>query len=166
MGFLTTVGLVVQSAEPVVAVGHKRAQAECLGQSQGVLVLGFSLHNIGVVGVGLSGAQLVQRIRFVGTLLVLPGQGERLGRALPGLLAASRQTINLTEPCHASGMILKRAHAKTCADRLLRQRTPLREVPLERIGKAQGCCGRSQIGRVTRGATQGQALIEPSDGGH
>ena len=42
-------------------------------------------------------AKLVQRERLVPAFLVLPGQVERLVRVLPGLLAASRQTIDLTE---------------------------------------------------------------------
>ena len=71
----------------------------CLGQGQGLLVVGFGLCDIGGVGVGVDGAQLVQRIRLVGTLFVLPGQVERLARVLPGLLAASRQTTDLAEPC-------------------------------------------------------------------
>ena len=44
-------------------------------------------------------AKQVQRIRLVAAFLVLPGQVERLARVLPGLLAASRQTTDLAEPC-------------------------------------------------------------------
>ena len=102
-GLLTTADLAVQPAEPMVAVGLERAHAECLGQGQGLLVVGFSLHDIGGVGVGLDGAQLVQRMRLVATLFVLSGQVERLVRMLPGLLAASRQTTDLAEPCDPEG---------------------------------------------------------------
>ena len=42
---------------------------------------------------GLDNAKLVQRTRFVPVLLLLPSQGERLVRVLPGLLTASHQTI-------------------------------------------------------------------------
>src|SRR5687768_10931110 len=61
-------------------------------------------------------------------------------------------------------MMLQRARAEIFADRLLHERAPLREAPLERRGIAQGCRDRSQIGRVTRGTTEGQALVEYSDG--
>ena len=97
-GLLTTAGLAVQPAQPVVAVGHERAHAEFLGQGQGLLVVGFGLRGIGGVGVGLDDAKLVQRERLVPAFLLLPGQVERLARVLPGLLAASRQTTDLAEP--------------------------------------------------------------------
>ena len=64
-GLLTTAGLAVQPAQPVVAVGHERAHAEFLGQGQGLLVVGFGLRDIGGIGVGMDGAKLVQRERLV-----------------------------------------------------------------------------------------------------
>ena len=98
-GLLPTAGLAVQPAQPVVAVGHERAHAEFLGQGQGLLVVGFGLRGIGGVGVGMDDAKLVQRERLVPAFLLLPGQVERLAGVLPGLLAASRQTTDLAEPC-------------------------------------------------------------------
>src|SRR5262249_16932021 len=81
----------IQGAETPVAVGHEWTHTEFLSQGQGLLVVGFGLHNIGEGGVGIDNAKLVQRVRLVGTLFVLPGQVERLARVLPGLLATSRQ---------------------------------------------------------------------------
>jgi len=52
----------------------------------------------------MDGAKLVQRVRLVPTCLLLLGQIERLARVLPGLFVASRQTIDLTEPCDPEGM--------------------------------------------------------------
>ena len=49
-------------------------------------------------------------------------------------------------------------------DRLLQQRLPLREAPLERLGIAQARCDRSQLAPVARGTTEGQALVEHPDG--
>jgi hypothetical protein len=95
----------VQPAQPEVAVGHERAHAEFFGQGQGLLVVGFGLRDIGRVGVGMDDAKLVQRERLVPAFLLLPGQVERLARVLPGLLAASRQTTDLAEPCDPVGMI-------------------------------------------------------------
>ena len=69
------------------------------GQGQGLLVVGFGLRDIGGIGVGMDDAKLVQRERLVPAFLLLPGQVERLARVLPGLLAASRQTTDLAEPC-------------------------------------------------------------------
>ena len=85
-------------------MGYKRAHAECLGQGQGLLVVGFGLLGIGGVGVGLDDAKLVQRERLVPAFLLLPGQVERLTGVLPGLLAASRQTTDLAEPGDPVGM--------------------------------------------------------------
>ena len=136
-GLLPLAGRGIQRAEAAVAVGLERAHAEFLGQGQGLLVVGFGLRGIGGIGVGMDDAKLVQRERLVPAFLVLPGQVERLARVLPGLLAASRQTTDLAEPCDPEGMTLQRARADTFADRLLQQRAPLREAPLERRGIAQ-----------------------------
>ena len=83
----------------MVAVRLERAHAQCLGQGQSLLVVGFGLRGIGGIGVGMDNAKLVQRERLVTAFLLLPGQVERLARVLPGLLAASRQTTDLAEPC-------------------------------------------------------------------
>ena len=62
------------------------------------------MRDIGGVGMGMDGAKLVQRERLVPALLELPGQVECLARVLPGLLAASRQTTDLAEPCDPVGI--------------------------------------------------------------
>ena len=87
-----------------MAVRLERAHAQFLGQGQGLLVVGFGLRDIGGIGVGLDDAKLVQRERLVPAFLLLPGQVERLAGVLPGLLAASRQTTDLAEPCDPAGM--------------------------------------------------------------
>ena len=148
-----------------MAVGQERAHAEFLGQGQGLLVVGFSLRGIGGVGVGMDDAKLVQRVRLVPAFLLLPGQVERLARVLPGLRAASRQTTDLAEPCDPVGMTLQPAHAETFTDRLLQQRVPLREAPLERIGRAQARRGRPPQLPVAGDTTEGQALVEHPNGG-
>jgi hypothetical protein len=81
-GLRTTASLAVQLAHPEVAVGYERAHAEYLGQGQCLLVVGFSLHDIGRVGVGLDDAKLVQRLRLEPASLPLPGQVERLAGLL------------------------------------------------------------------------------------
>ena len=102
-GLLYSAGLAVQPAQPVVAVGDEWAHAQCLGQSQGLLVVGFGLRGIGGVGMGMDGAKLVQRERLVPACLLLSGQVEGLARVLPGLITASRQTADLAEPCDPIG---------------------------------------------------------------
>ena len=59
---------------------------------------------------------------------------------------------------------MQRARAETFADRLLQQRAPLREAPLERRGRAQARHDRSQPVPVAGGTTEGQALLEHPDG--
>ena len=92
-----------------MAVGLERAHTEFFSQGQGLLVVGFGLRGIGGIGVGLDNAKLVQRKRLVPTFLVLPGQVKRLACVLPGLLAVSRQTTDLAEPCKPAG-----AFARPC----------------------------------------------------
>ena len=94
--------------------------------------MGFSLRGIGGIGVGIDHTKLVQRQRLVPACLLLPGQVKRLTGGLPGLFAVSRQPTDLAEPHPMDSTT--RACAETCADRLLQQRTPLREASLERIG--------------------------------
>src|SRR5262245_7157269 len=140
------------------------AHAEFVCQGQGLLVVGCGLHNIGGSGMGMDDAKLVQRKRLVGTLFVLPGQIKRLARVLLGLLATSLQTTDLAEPCDAAGMIVQRARAESYADRLLQQRAPLCEAPLERIGITQARRDRSQPALVAGGTTEGQTLVEYPNG--
>src|SRR4051794_41458656 len=99
--------------------------------------MGCGRRNISRVGVGLHRAKLVQRMRLVPACFLLPGQVERLAGVLPGLRAASRQTTHLAEPYAPEGTVPQRARAETFAERLLQQCAPLREVPVERIGRAQ-----------------------------
>ena len=61
--------------------------------------------------------------------------------------------------------MLQRARAETFADRLLQQRPPLREAPLERSGRAQVRRDPSQPVPVAGGTTEGQALLQHPDGG-
>ena len=99
------------------------------------LVGGFGLLDIRGVGVGLDNAKLVQRESLIPAFLELTGLIERLARMVPGLLAATCQTIDLTEL--RVGITLPHARVDTFADRLLQQRAPLCEASLERIGVAQ-----------------------------
>ena len=46
----------LQRAEAPVAVGLERAHAECVGQSQGLLIVGLGLCDIGEISVGMGGA--------------------------------------------------------------------------------------------------------------
>src|SRR4029453_4689814 len=131
MGLLALAGRGIECGEVPVAMGLEWAHTEFLSQGECLLVVGFGLRDIGRVGVGMDGAQLVQRARLVPTCLLLPGQVERLVCVLPGLLAVSRQTTHLAEPCKPGGMTLQTARAETFADRLLQQRLPLCDGPLE-----------------------------------
>ena len=99
-------------------MGHERAHTECVSQSQGLLIVGFSLLGIGGIGVGMDGAQLVQRDRLIPAVLQLPGKVECPARVLPGLFAAARQTTDLAEPCNPKGS-LPPAYMDSDADRLL-----------------------------------------------
>jgi hypothetical protein len=58
----------------------ERAHAECLGQDQGPLIVGFGLRGVQGIGVGMDGTKLVQCQRFVPAGLLLPGQVEGLAR--------------------------------------------------------------------------------------
>ena len=119
-----------------MAVGLERAHAEFVGQGEGLLIVGFGLHDIRGIGVGVDNAKLVQRTRLTPACLLLAGQGERLARVLPGLFTASRQTADLTEPCDPAGMTFQGTRADSDAACLLQQRAPLREAPLACLGRA------------------------------
>ena len=56
------------------------------------------------------------------------------------------------------------ARTETFADRLLQQRAPLRQAPLERRGIAQARHDHSQHGPVAGGTTEGQARLQHPDG--
>src|SRR5882724_3030369 len=109
-------------------------------------------------------AKLVQCECLVPACLLLLGQVERLAGVLPGLLAASSQTAELAEPCDPTGVMSQRTCADTFADRLLQQRAPLREAPLECIGIAQASPDHSRPVPVAGSTTEGQALLHHPDG--
>jgi hypothetical protein len=60
-GLLPLTGLGVKSAEAEVAVGLAWAHAQFLDQGESLLVVDFSLRDIGGGGVGMDGTKLVQR---------------------------------------------------------------------------------------------------------
>ena len=103
----------------MVAVGLERAHAEFLGEGECLLVVRVGLFDIGRIGVGMDNAKLVQREGLVPVCLLLPGQGERLAGVLLGLLAASRQTTDLAEPCDPGGKTVQPARTDTFVDRLI-----------------------------------------------
>ena len=135
-GLLPLTGRGIQRAEAPVAVGLERAHAEFVGQGESLAVVDFRLHNIGGIGVGLDGAELVQRARLIPTFFELPGQVERLVCVLPGLITVALQTTDLAEPCEPAGTTSQRARADVFPDRLLQQDAPLRKASLEHIGMA------------------------------
>ena len=146
-----------------MAVGLEGTHVQLLGQGEGLVIVGFGLCDLGGGGVGMDGTKLAQREGLIGALLVLPGQGKRLVRVLPGLSAVSRQTADLTEPCDSGCMTSQRTRVDNFPDRLLQQRAPLREVPLQCIGRAQARRDHSQIGPAVKGTTEGQSLVEHLD---
>src|SRR5262249_34469603 len=95
---------------------------------------------------------------------LLPGQVECLARVPPGFIAASHQTTDLAEPCELAGMTQQSARVETFAERLLQQRAPLREAPLERRGIAQARPDPSQPVSAAGATTEGQTLVELPDG--
>ena len=100
-------------------MGHEWAHTQFLGQGERLLVVGFGLDDVRGGGVGVDHAKLVQCQRLIPAFLELPGQVERLARMLQGLLAVSRQTTHLAEPCDPTGMMEECACAYTFPDRLL-----------------------------------------------
>ena len=72
-GLLPLANRGIQHTEATVAVGLERAHAECFGQGQGLLVVGFGVRDIGGIGVGMDDAKLVQRERLAPAFLALPG---------------------------------------------------------------------------------------------
>src|SRR5262245_42625492 len=111
----------------------------------------------------MDGAQLVQRDHLIPAVFLLPGEVECPARVLPGLFDAARQTTDLAEPCDPIGS-LRPARMDSDADRLLQQRTPLREAPLECRGKTQARQDWSQPVQDAGGTTEGQALLQHLDG--
>ena len=117
--------------------GLERAHAECLGQGQGPSPACF-----------------------------LPlGEVEGLVGILPSLIAVSRQTTSLAEPCGPEGMILPTVDTEILRDPLFQQRASLREAPLEGIRRAQAGHDRREPVPGAGGTTEGQALLRRPDGG-
>ena len=136
-----------------MAVSHERAHAGFLGQSEGLLVVGFGLRDIGRVGVSMDGAKLVQRERLVPAFLLLSGQVERLA-ACCRASSPSRQTTDLAEAIRPSGNGYPSAPVRIFRGSPPPERAPLYEAPLERRGKAQIRRNQLQPVQVARGPTE------------
>ena len=80
-GLLPLAGLRIQGAEATVAVRLEWAHTEFVGQGQGLLVVGFGLRDIGRVGVGMDGAELVQRAAPRSRVPSAAGPGRALWQA-------------------------------------------------------------------------------------
>src|SRR5918992_5577181 len=147
-----------------MAMGLEGTHTKFMRQIEGLLVVGSCLRGISGVSVGIENTKLVQRDCLVPTCLLLPGHVDSLTRVLPGLLATSRQTTDLAEPCDEEGMIARRIRAETFADRLLQQRPPLREASLERRGIAKARREPWQLVAVPGGAAEGETRLQHPDG--
>lgn len=104
-GFLTLPDFGIESPKAVMAMGLEWAHSECLGQVQGLLVVRFGLFGLRGIGVGMDGTKLVQRQRLLSAGLDLHGQVEGLVCVLPGLLAVSHQSTDITQPSDSAGYI-------------------------------------------------------------
>src|SRR5262249_59530014 len=83
----------IQDAQAAMAVGLERTHALCLGQGEGLAVMGFGLLGFwwGMASSDL--AEEAEGIRLVATLLALAGEGESLyGMGMRRLQAASQQS--------------------------------------------------------------------------
>src|SRR5215831_15321143 len=72
-GLFPLTGRGVQRAEATVAVGHERAQAQFVGQGEGLLIVGFSLLDIKRLTPHRNITEEAQGIRLVPASLVLTG---------------------------------------------------------------------------------------------
>src|SRR5439155_14512917 len=129
-----------EQAEASVTVGLEGAQAQDVGQRQRLLVVGGGRRKRGGIGVGLDGTKLVQRVRLVAALLILPRQGQGLAGMLLGLVVASREETGLAEPCEMVSMRVEGARANIIPEHLLQECTPLGEASCEGVRMAEARC--------------------------
>src|SRR5262245_27243929 len=108
------------------------AHAQLLGQSQGLVVGGFSRLDLRGVGVSMNSAKLAERQRLVSTLSILPSQVKRTVCMLPGLVVASCQKTDLAEPRHMIRMCVQRARADIVPERVFQEGEPLGDASRER----------------------------------
>src|SRR5215467_13980290 len=122
-----------EQAQAPVAVGLERAQAQGFGQRQGLLVVGGGWRHLGGIGGGLDSTKLVQRLRLMAPLLILPRQGQGLASMLPGVVVASSEKASLAEPRAMVRMRVQGARADILPERLLQECTPLGEAACQGV---------------------------------
>src|SRR5262245_21486858 len=102
--------------------------------------MGFGLHGIGEVSVGMDEAKLEQRERLVSTLPVLSSQVKRMTCVLPGLVMASRQETDLAESRQMVGVSVQRARVNIVPERVFQEREPLGNASRQSIRMPQPRC--------------------------
>ena len=116
-----------------MAVGLKRAHAECVGQGEGLLVGGFGLFDLQSVAPRRDVAEEAQRIRLMAPFLVLTGMHERLLGEGEGVVQAIGQQMGL--PQRESTQCLKddRMHCRRLLHRLREQGYGVNDAPGQRV---------------------------------
>ena len=96
-GLLALAGGGIERAKGTVAVRHEWTHAECVGQGEGLLVVGVGLAVLWWLTSRRNVAQEAQGIRLIATFLVLTSEGQRtLGKGVR-LLQTTRQHMGLPQ---------------------------------------------------------------------
>jgi hypothetical protein len=126
-----------EQAQAVVAVGLERAQAQCFGQGQGLLVVDGGWRQLGGIGSGLDSTKLVQRLRLMAPLLILPRQSQGLAGLLRGFVVAPSEQTSGAEPRAMVRMRVQGTRADILPERFLQECTPVGEASGQGVGMAQ-----------------------------
>ena len=121
----------------MVAVGLEGAQAQFFGQGQGLLVVDGGWRQLGGIGGGLDSTNLVQRLRLIAPLLILPRQDQGLAGLLPGFVVASSEQTGRAEPRAMVRMRVQGTSADILPERFLQECTPVGEASGQGLRMAQ-----------------------------
>src|SRR5262245_37852121 len=99
--------------------------------------MGGGRRNLGGIGGGLDSANLVQRLRLIAPLLILPRQGQGLAGMLCGFGVASSEQTGFAEPRAMVRMRVQGTRADILPERFFQECAPLGEAACQGVCMAE-----------------------------
>src|SRR5262245_60984763 len=99
--------------------------------------MGGGWHDLGGIGGGLDSANLVQRLRLMAPLLILPRQGQGLAGMRRGVGGAASEQTGFAEPRVMVRMRVQGTRADILPERLLQECTPLSQAACQGVRMAE-----------------------------
>ena len=147
-----------------MAVGLERVHAQCLGQGQGLLIVGLGLHALSRLTPCRNVAEEAQGIRLVAPFLMRTGKYQRALSACIRFLQAASQSMCFTQGEAAERLKARHVPCHGLFHRLRQQRDGVGNAPRQGIPCTQHRRHSGEKDRQVLFLTDTQSPFEPGEG--